>query len=65
MTVINQYGVEIDYEVAEGLMDDDLREFIAYNVWTESNQEFFDLYCTHHLNKFGCEFELNTATPQY
>lgn len=65
MTVTNQYGAEINFEVAMNLMDDELREFIAYNVWTESNQEFFDLYCTHHLDKFGEEFELNTATPQY
>ena len=39
-TVTNEYGVVIDYKVAENLMDAELREKIAYELQLVSDQEF-------------------------
>ena len=49
MTVINSYGVEINFDVAVSMMDDDIREQICGTVDTE--QEFFDAYCEEHKTK--------------
>lgn len=65
VTVLNQYNVAIPYEVAEMCMDDDLREFISYNCDFESEQDFYNLYAEMHLRKFGEEWGLENAHPQY
>lgn len=63
-TVINSYGITIDYNAAVALMDDDLREQLhADGIDTE--QAFFRAYAAAHLAKFGEVWELDTATPQY
>ena len=50
--VKNEWGVTIDYEVAGNLMDDELREKIAYELQLVSDQEFFDIYCQEHEKVF-------------
>lgn len=63
--VKNEWGVTIDYEVAENLMDDELREKIAYELQLVSDQEFFDIYCQEHEKVFGEEWELAKKKPCY
>lgn len=64
-TVTNEYGVVIDYKVAENLMDAELREKIAYELQLVSDQEFFDIYCKEHERVFGEEWELSKKNPCY
>lgn len=61
MTVINRYGVEINFDVAASMMDDEIREQICGTVDTE--QEFFDAYCEAHEKKFGEIFEPAKSNP--
>lgn len=61
--VINSWGVEINYEAAVALMDDELREAICGTV--DTDQEFFDAYCKAHEEKFGEEFECDKRKPCY
>lgn len=63
-TVINDYGVEIDFVVAFDLMDEEIRE----DIHLESNytqQEFFDRYAEEHEKKYGEVWELAKANPCY
>lgn len=62
-TVVNQFGIEIDFEVAANMMDDELREEL-HAEGIESNQEFFDRYAAAHMEKFGEEWELDKPSPQ-
>lgn len=61
MTVINSYGVEINFDVAVSMMDDEIREQICGTVDTE--QDFFDAYCEAHAKKFGEIFEPAKRNP--
>lgn len=63
--VKNEYGVNIDYEVAESLMDGDLREKVAYDISPCTDQEFFDAYAKAHQEKFGETWELAKENPCY
>lgn len=63
--VKNFWGVEIAYNVAENLMDDDLREEIHRDMAPCSAQEFFDEYAKRHEDKFGGEWELTKENPCY
>jgi hypothetical protein len=62
--VFNKYGVEIDFDVAVNLMDDNIREECACCAY-ETEQEFFDGYCEAHACAWGEPWELDTANPQY
>lgn len=68
-TVINQYGREIDFDVALQFMDDDLREKIHRRAVVrgidDSDQDFFDIYCYWHRVRHFVDFFLNTENPQY
>lgn len=64
-TVINEYGISVDYEAAENLMDGDLREKVAYDISPCTNQEFFDAYVKAHQKKFGETWELAKENPCY
>lgn len=68
-TVINQYGNQIDFDIAVEFMDDDLREKIHGRVFARgrdvSDQDFFDIYCYWHRARYGEEFFLNGENPQY
>lgn len=61
MIVKNEFGVDIDFDAAVALMDEDLREEIAGTVDTE--QEFFDVYCKAHEAKYGEDFECAKENP--
>lgn len=63
--VANEFGVEIDYNMAENLMDDELREQIAFEASCETEQEFFDEYAKRHKEKFDEEWELAKKNPVY
>ena len=64
--VINEFGKEINFEVAVELMDDELREEIAATGdYDNDSQGFFMAYCEAHERKFGEEFELAKENPQY
>lgn len=63
--VINQYGTEIDYEVAVNMMDDEIREELHAKLAPCTDQEFFEAYCKAHEEKYGEEFEMNKANPVY
>lgn len=64
-TCVNEYGKEINYAVAENLMDDVLREEIHRELAPCSEQEFFDEYAKRHEEKFGDVWELAKENPQY
>ena len=63
--VVNEYGVEIDYDSAVNLMDDELCERLSDELAPCSNQEFFDAYCEAHEEKYGEPWELAKANPVY
>lgn len=66
-TVKNSYGVDINFEVAVNLMDDEIREALhnsgEYDEGDE--QKFFDDYCKRHYEKYGEDFELAKRNPCY
>lgn len=64
-TIKNSHGVEIDYDVAVNLMDDDTREDVVYKYFPQSDQAFFDRYCEEHEARFCEEWELAKPNPQY
>lgn len=63
--VKNSWGTVIDYDAAEAMMDDDIREVLHYELAPCTDQEFFDAYSKAHAEKFGGEWELNKANPCY
>ena len=65
MIVKNNYGVEIDWNTAVYLMDDDLREELSADLAPCTEQEFFEAYEKAHENKFGEEWELAKENPCY
>lgn len=61
--VINTYGVEIDFDSAVNMMDDETREAVAFEMAPCEDQKFFDAYVVAHAEKFGEEWELAKANP--
>lgn len=61
--VKNTYGVELDFEAAVNIMDEDICEEIHWQIAPCSDQEFFDAYCRAHEFKFDEEFELAKENP--
>ena len=59
MTVKNNYGVEIEWNTAVNLMDDDLREELSADLAPCTEQEFFVAYAKAHEAKFCEEWELS------
>ena len=53
--VINNYGKEIDFEVATAMMDPFLREAVHSEVAPCSEQLFFEEYCREHAKVYGNE----------
>ena len=58
--VKNQYGVQIDFDAAVNLMDDDIRESVHRDLAPCTDQEFFDEYC-----KRDKRFELAKQNPVF
>lgn len=65
MIVINSWGTEIYYNVAEQHMDDDIREELHRKLEPCTEQEFFNAYCEAHLKRFGEDFFLDEKNPVY
>ena len=65
MNVKNSYGVEIKFDVAANLMDDELREAVHAAIAPCSEQEFFDEYCRRYEETNGEPWFLDTPNPQY
>lgn len=63
--VVNEYGVEIDFAVAETMMDDEVREAVHMDLAPCTEKEFFDEYAKRHEEKFGEEWELAKKNPCY
>lgn len=65
MKVINKNGTEIYYNIAEGLMDDEIREELHRELAPCTEQEFFSAYEKAHAEKYGEEWELSRENPCY
>ena len=63
--VNNMNGVQIDFEVAVELMDDELREEVHAKLAPCTEQEFFTEYEKLHLAKYGEIWELSKFNPCY
>lgn len=63
--VINRNGSKVDYEVAVGMMDDEIRERLAIEMNGGTEQDFFTAYEEMHEEKFGKEWELSKRCPVY
>lgn len=63
--VINEYGTEINYDVAVNLMDDEIREELHSKFAPCAEQKFFNEYCKTHAEKYGEEWELAKENPNY
>lgn len=64
-TVKNEWGIEIDFDTAVNLMDEDIRETLNYKMAPCTDQEFFDAYIKAHEEKFGEVWELAKKNPCY
>ena len=64
-TVKNYWDNQINYDAAVEMMDDEIREELAYEIAPCTDQEFFDAYCELHKKKFREEFCLNEENPIY
>ena len=63
--VINPYGLEIDWDAAGVLMDDDIREEVHAELAPCTPQAFFDRYCQLHEERYGEPWELAKPNPCY
>lgn len=61
--VINPYGLEIDWDAAGALMDDDIREEVHAELAPCTPQAFFDRYCQLHAERYGEPWELDGPNP--
>lgn len=64
MKVKNINGVEINFEAAVELMDNEIREAL-HDGGYETEQEFFTAYEKAHAEKYGEEWELSKENPVY
>lgn len=55
-TVLNRYGVEVDYQAAVSRMDKKLRQEVEKRLGPCTAQELFEQYCAVHLDVFGEDF---------
>lgn len=63
--VINAAGTKINFESALALMDEEIREELHAELAPCTDQEFFSAYEARHEAKFGEEWELSKANPNY
>lgn len=64
-TVKNEWGVEINFNTAVSLMDDEIREKLNDKMAPCTDQEFFDAYTKTHEEKFKKVWELAKKNPCY
>lgn len=65
LTVKNSWDVEVNFEAAVILMDDDIREELHMKMAPCTEQEFFEAYAKAHEEKFGETWELDKENPVY
>lgn len=46
----------VDFDACVNMMDDEIRENLHMDYCWESEQEFLNVYCEAHIQKFGEEF---------
>lgn len=64
--VANEFGTIIYFDSAVSLMDDDIREYLAFKLYPCSAQEFFTAYEQAHAEKYGDDdWELSKINPCY
>ena len=63
--VINGYGVVIDFDAAQNIMDEELMDLVSEELSPCPDQIFFDRYCELHYGKYGEEFECARKKPCY
>lgn len=63
MLVENSFGKLFDFYLALHYMDDALCGEIDFENSPCSEQEFFDIYCSKHFQKFGETFEFAKSNP--
>lgn len=64
--VMNSFGLSISFDTFLIHADDIIREFIHDCIdSTCTEQEFFDMYCEEHFNRFGEVFFLDTQNPTF
>ena len=63
--VYNEYGVEINMDVALSLMDDDIYSELDAKLNPCDDQVLFDAYAKAHEEKFGEPWELTKENPVY
>ena len=63
--VINRNGTKINFDASIELMDDEIRENIAYDGTDYTNQAFFAAYEIAHEKEFGQEWEVSKINPVY
>lgn len=61
--VINPYGLEIDWDAAVALMDDDIREELHASREWDTEEDFFRAYAAAHLARYGEPWELDGLNP--
>lgn len=61
--VINESGLELDYEAAVQHMDDEIREDLHDELAPCTEQEFFSAYEKRHREKFGEDWFLSGRNP--
>ena len=44
----------VDFDACVNIMDDEIRENLHTDYCWESEQEFLNVYCEAHIQKFGC-----------
>ena len=62
--VKNQYGSEIDLDAAAMIMDDELTNSPKLSD-AETDQEWYEIYCQLHNEKYGEEFEPDKLNGQW
>lgn len=60
--VTNAYGIEINFDAAVSMMNDEIREAV-HAQGIESEQEFFNAYAAAHEDQYGEEWEMNAENP--
>ncbi|MBN1141777.1 MAG: hypothetical protein JXB25_08300 [Deltaproteobacteria bacterium] len=54
-------GTEVLFEGAEWYMDDEIRAEVIFEYGGVSDQEFLDIYCRKHKEKYHEEFSLESG----
>lgn len=61
--VTNSYGIEVDFDAAVAIMDDELREEIAAQFAPCTEQKFFTEYAKAHNARFLGEWPADSRDP--